>query len=93
MYIIVKVTVAGTGGLTPAVLMNVSGAGDVPMLTATQITTTGTYVYALGVNAAAAAGFLTGNLQVPLPKTIKINITHADASSWTYSVDTVFTAG
>lgn len=90
LLLIVKVTVVGTLGITPVISVNVPGAGDVVLLTGTQITTTGTYVYAIGTDAPAVAGAITASLKMGLPKTLKYDFTHADASSWTYSVDAAY---
>lgn len=91
MLVIVKVTAVGTGGITPKISISATGAGDIAVLTAAQITLAGTYIYAIGADAPAVGGAITGSLLMPLPKTLKLDFTHADATSWTYSVDTAFT--
>lgn len=90
LLLVVKVTTAGTGGITPVISVNVPGAGDIVLLTGTQITAAGTYIYAIGTDAPAIGGAITASLKMGLPKTLKYDFTHADASSWTYSVDAAY---
>ena len=88
-----NVTVAsGTGGLGLRfqTFDPVSGSGINLNAAPTNITATGVYAYEIrpGATTAGAAG--TGNVQQrtssAIPHTWRVTVTHADASSYTYSV-------
>lgn len=90
IVVYLAVTVAsGTGGLTMRIrgIDPVSGSA-VPLLTATTaITATGSTAYCIGVGVGAVSGATVGVIGgVPLPDTIRIDVVHGDASSYTYSV-------
>jgi hypothetical protein len=53
----------------------------------TAISTTGTYVYLFSKNAGAAAAGITATFDTPIPKNMRLTVTHGNATSITYSVD------
>lgn len=86
-----QVTVAsGTGGLTFKWILDPPQGGSLAYanVSPTAITTTGVFMFVLGMDATTALGH-TGVSQVcnfPLPPTIGVQIIVGDASSYTYSV-------
>lgn len=92
VQLILYVTAAGTGNLQVGIQGIDSVAGPYYLTTpATAITVAGTYVYDFypGSTAAAAAAGIGVAARYPLeiPKTWRTVVLHADASSWTYSLN------
>lgn len=94
VVVYVNVTVAGTGGLTTIIkgIDPVSGQTVQLNTAAVQITGIGIYAVALYPGASAAptgtvaTGQVVNRVATELPRTWKVTIIPADASSWTYSV-------
>lgn len=92
VVVMINVSVMASGGLTPAIQGKAATPGTYFQLHAnfTKITTTGLYVYVVGLSAlTAAAGGITAVAQAPVPRTWRVNMVADDATSITYSVDTV----
>lgn len=88
--VLLNVTVAsGTGGVFVRFWWN-SPTGNVQLNSnSTPQTVANTYVFILGTPASAALGHAANVIQacnVPLPNSIVVQVTHGDASSYTYSV-------
>lgn len=80
---------SGTGGLSVGVRGKDPVSGNYASLgTSSTYTTTGIRVFAFGrgVGAYTNMNFVWGGIGVPIPDTLRIEIAHADASSYTYSV-------
>lgn len=77
---------SGTGGLTVRVQAKDPTSGQYyPINTApAAIITTGIFLHA--VYPGAAGGALTQTTGQPVPRTFRVQVTHGDASSYTYSV-------
>ena len=77
---------------TPSITLSVdwkdSISGDYePIWTATTaITATGEYVYLLGMGGSGSAGDYDEAVNIRIPRTWRLTVTHADADSITYSV-------
>lgn len=87
LVIVIRVTGAGTLGITPSLLVSDPSAGGVTVWTTTQITTIGTTRHLVYPGTATGGGSsyttVTNNA---VPRDLIFNMTHADSSSWTYSV-------
>lgn len=86
-----KVTAAsGTGGLKIAI-QNKSAAGDyytMDSLTMTAVTAVGNVAYVYGIYSQATGGYSVQNTQqIVLGSTFRIQVQHADGSSYTYQLD------
>jgi hypothetical protein len=79
---------ASAGGIKLTVQGKDPVSGNYYDLTAapTAVTTTGTFVYELCLGVGAASGGVTQRTSGALPRTWRVLVTHADASSVTYSV-------
>lgn len=83
--LILKVTAAGTGTITPKFYSLMSDATTKVQLNATLTqTANGTYVYEIAQNGGAASGDVTQSTQRALPTNLLIAIEKSDASAWTY---------
>jgi hypothetical protein len=91
IMLVVDVTNAGTGSITPEIDFKDPVSGKyVSLLTAsTPITSNGTYVYVIYPNAPAAAGAITQSYAFGLPRTFRTKITANNANSVTYSIGAI----
>jgi hypothetical protein len=90
VMVFLKVTGAsGTGGLRPNFVGIVpSGIGEYLNANITPITAVGMYVFVLypGASTAGVSTYIHQVTDLPLPRTWRLDITHSDASSYTYEV-------
>lgn len=91
LIVYLNVTAAsGTGGLQVRILGVDPASGNTFALNAapTAVTATGSYAYVIGRGITSYGGSVpaTGITATALPSTIKIQVTHSDSSSYTYSV-------
>lgn len=82
-HIIIVVTAAGTGTLTPSINAIDALGNSYILLTGTAITTTGTNVLKIGRAIGQVANAATQDL---LPDIYNFTVTKSDSSSWTYSL-------
>lgn len=88
----VGVTSAGTGTLTPSILVLAPSAAS--LISFATFTTTGTRLYLLypttPSTTSALAAAVSGSFDIvnfPLPYQWSFRVTHSDASAWSYTVD------
>jgi len=84
IYIVLDMTVVGTGSVTLSVdMVDPASTKKVNLLTGAAVTTNGTNIYKIGVGLTAAANLVVNEY---LPRTITITVTANNANPATYSV-------
>lgn len=87
--VIVSVTVAGTGSLSPLIVgLSPSGATTYIILSATTLVTApGKYIYVVYPGIGTASGEVTQTESQVIPRTWYVLLSKSDNSSWTYDVE------
>jgi hypothetical protein len=88
LHVIVNVSSAGTGSVTPMIegKDNLAGVYYSLHAAATAITANGTYVYEIYPGVGTASGGITQATSRVVPRLFRVTMTHNNANSMTYSV-------